>query len=93
MSEQIIGHIGNEPKFKVGDKVRNKNIKDLPICTIESIEDTYYSCDYTTFDIKDQNQWELVKEQKSKHRKPFSIDYKLSGDRSLTFLNVIEKEE
>lgn len=24
MSEQIIGHVGNEPKFKVGDKVRSK---------------------------------------------------------------------
>lgn len=51
-------------KFKVGDKVKSNIIDGFPICTIEKIDDTVYYCDYTNFDIKDQNQWELVKEPK-----------------------------
>lgn len=47
-----------EPKFNVGDKVYN--IKNRFECTIESIDDTTYYCDTTNFDIKDQNNWELV---------------------------------
>ena len=47
-----------KPKFKVGDKVYN--IKNRLECTIESIDDTVYYCDTTNFDIKYQNNWELV---------------------------------
>lgn len=48
-----------KPKFKVGDIVRHKNFE----CTIESIDDTTYYCDTTNFDIKDQDDWELVERE------------------------------
>lgn len=48
-------------KFNVGDKVYN--IKNRFECTIESIDDTTYYCDTTNFDIKDQNNWELVEKK------------------------------
>lgn len=63
---RLIGSMQERPglKFNVGDKVRNDKIAGLPICTIESIDDTTYYCDYTNFDIIVQDKWELVVEPK-----------------------------
>ena len=47
-----------EPKFKVGDKVYE--LRNRFECTIESIDETTYYGDTTNFDIKDQDNWELV---------------------------------
>lgn len=55
------------PKFKVGDKVRMKEFESFPhICTVEDIDSDVYYCDFTNFDIVDQDGWELVKEPKFK---------------------------
>jgi hypothetical protein len=56
-----------KPKFKVGDKVKMKEFESFPhICTVENIDSDVYYCDFTNFDIDDQNGWELVKEPKFK---------------------------
>ena len=65
-----------EPKFKVGDKVYN--IKNGFKCTIESIDGTTYYCDTTNFDIKYQNNWELV-EQKHEIEEINGEDYGIDG--------------
>ncbi len=59
----FIDSMQKESKFKVGDRVKSK-IDGFPICTIESVDDTTYYCDYTNFDIIEQDGWELVVEPK-----------------------------
>ena len=49
-----------EPKFKVGYKVYD--LRNGFECTIESIDETTYYGDTTNFDIKDQDNWELVEQ-------------------------------
>ena len=49
-----------EPKFKVGDKVYE--LRSGFECTIEGIDETTYYGDTTNFDIKDQDNWELVEQ-------------------------------
>jgi hypothetical protein len=48
-----------EPKFKVGDYVTNGHFE----CEIESVDDTTYYCDFTNFDIKDQDNLKLVEKE------------------------------
>ena len=40
-------------RFNIGDKVTDGNL----ICEIENIDEECYYCDYTNFDIKDQDKW------------------------------------
>lgn len=67
-------------KFNVGDKVYN--IKNRFECTIESIDDTTYYCDTTNFDIKDQNNWELIEQKPTNKVEPkFKVgDWITNGD-------------
>ena len=49
-----------EPKFKVGDRVRPKNIPSFIIIINDITEDSYwYGCN-NAFWIEDQDEWELV---------------------------------
>lgn len=49
-----------EPKFKVGDKVRNKNNHGI-VFTITSIEEDYYGCGIANpFCFDDQDNYELI---------------------------------
>lgn len=61
-----------EPKFKVGDKVRNKNNHGI-VFTITSIEEDYYGCGIANpFCFDDQDNYELVPNKFDIHTlKPF----------------------
>ena len=50
-----------EPKFKIGDKVKNYYDRSLPQIVIKAIDNTRYYGDTANFDIAEQNQWGIVR--------------------------------
>ena len=81
-----------ESKFKVGDKVYE--LRNGFECTIESIDETTYYGDTTNFDIKDQDNWELVEQKSADKVEPkFKVgdEIKTANEESLTITKIDEK--